>query len=128
MSRSSRPDVLCKKQILRNFAKFTGKRLCRSLLFNKVAGLRYLPVNFVKFLRTPFYIPLVAASECRFSAAVSIKRTYLSRFRFKCTLPCNIITVFFITNISHVTYFPFCDTINNFWLKIIDNVSIKCNW
>ena len=30
----------CKKGILRNFAKFTGKYLCQSLFFNKGAGLR----------------------------------------------------------------------------------------
>ena len=38
--------------------KFTGKSLCQNLFFNfnKVAGLRHrgFPVNFVKFLRTPF--------------------------------------------------------------------------
>ena len=28
------------KGVLRNFTKFTGKHLCKSLLFNKVAGLR----------------------------------------------------------------------------------------
>ena len=28
-----------KKDVLRNFAKFTGKHLYQSLLFNKVAGL-----------------------------------------------------------------------------------------
>ena len=38
--RGSRPEVFCKKGVLRNFAKFTGKELCRSLFFNKVAGLR----------------------------------------------------------------------------------------
>ena len=38
--RSSRPEVFCKKGVLRNFAKFTGKHLCQSLFFNKVAGLR----------------------------------------------------------------------------------------
>ena len=32
------PEVLCKKGVLRNFAKFTGKHLCRSLFFNKVVG------------------------------------------------------------------------------------------
>ena len=60
------PEVLCKKGVLRNFAKFTGKHLCQSLFFNKVAGLRLatslkkrlwhscFPVNFAKFLRTPF--------------------------------------------------------------------------
>ena len=57
---------VCKKGVLRNFAKFTGKHLCQRLFFNKVAGLRpatllkkslwhrYFPVNFAKFLRTPF--------------------------------------------------------------------------
>ena len=64
--RSSRPEVFCKKGVLRNFAKFTGKHLCQSLFFNKAAGLRpttllkkrlwhrCFPVNFVKFLRTTF--------------------------------------------------------------------------
>ena len=52
--------------VLKNFAKFTGKHLWQSLCFNKVAGLRpatlfkkrpwhrCFPVNFAKFLRTPF--------------------------------------------------------------------------
>ena len=52
------------KGVLRNFAKFSGKHLCQSLSFNKVAGLRpasllkktlwrrCFPVNFAKFLRT----------------------------------------------------------------------------
>ena len=35
---SSRPEVFCKKVVLKNFAKFTGKHLCQSLLFNKVSG------------------------------------------------------------------------------------------
>ena len=33
------PEVFCKKGVLRNFAKFTGKHLCQSFFFNKVAGL-----------------------------------------------------------------------------------------
>ena len=63
---SSRPEDLCKIYVLENFTKFTGKQLCHSLFFNKVAGLRpaalskkrlwhrCFPVNFVKFLRAPF--------------------------------------------------------------------------
>ena len=53
---SSRQEVLCEKGVLRNFTKFTRKHLCRSLFFNKVAGLRRrcFLVNFMKFLRTPF--------------------------------------------------------------------------
>ena len=39
-SGSSRPEVFCKKGVLRNFTKFTGKHMCQSLFFNKVAGLR----------------------------------------------------------------------------------------
>ena len=37
--RSCRPQVFCIKGVLRNFIKFTGKHLCQSLFFNKVAGL-----------------------------------------------------------------------------------------
>ena len=63
---SSRPKVFCQKSVFRNFAKFTGKHLCQTFYFNKVTGLRpailfkkrlwhrYFPVNFPKFLRTPF--------------------------------------------------------------------------
>ena len=32
--------------VLKNFAKFTGKRLCQSIFFNKVADLR--PADFIK--------------------------------------------------------------------------------
>ena len=66
-SRSSYPEVFCKNDVLRNFAKFTGKHLHQSLFFNKVVGLRpatllkkrlaqYFPINFTKILRTPFLI------------------------------------------------------------------------
>ena len=55
--RSSRPEVLCEKGVLRNIAKFTGRHLCQSLLFDKKETLgQVFPVNFVKFLRTPFLI------------------------------------------------------------------------
>ena len=37
--RSIRQEVFCKKGVLRNFTKFTGKHLCQSLFFIKVAGL-----------------------------------------------------------------------------------------
>ena len=49
--RSCRPEVICKKSVLRKFAKFFGKTPVPESLFNKVAG---FPVNFVKFLRTSF--------------------------------------------------------------------------
>ena len=65
--RSSHQRCSIRKGVLRNFAKFTGKRLCQSLFFNNVAGLRpaillkrdfdtgvCFLMNFVKFLKTPF--------------------------------------------------------------------------
>ena len=66
ISRSSRRRCSIKKGVLRNFAKFTGKHLCQSLFFNKVASLRPATlskkrlwyrcflVNFAKFLRISF--------------------------------------------------------------------------
>ena len=60
------PEVVYKKCVLENFAKFTGKHLCQSVFFNKVACLRpatllkkrlwhrCFPVNFEKFQGTPF--------------------------------------------------------------------------
>ena len=38
--RSNRQDVFYEKGVLKNLAKFTGKHLCQSLLFNKVSGLK----------------------------------------------------------------------------------------
>ena len=67
MCRSSRPEVFCKRSVLRIFAKFTGKRQCQTLFLNKVADLRLatlfkmrlwhrcFPVNSAKFLRAPFF-------------------------------------------------------------------------
>ena len=34
------PEMFCKKVVLKNFAKFTGKNLSQSLFFNKGADLR----------------------------------------------------------------------------------------
>ena len=53
IARSSRPKVFCKKGVLRNFTKFTGKYLCLSLFVNKVVGKN------IFFHRTS----LIAASE-----------------------------------------------------------------
>ena len=49
--RSSHRRCFMKKGVLENFAKFTGKHLCQSLFFNKVADLRKTPpmaCNFIK--------------------------------------------------------------------------------
>ena len=46
MFRSSRSEVFCEKDVLRNFAKFTEVHLCQSVFFNKIAGL--IACKFVK--------------------------------------------------------------------------------
>ena len=43
--RSSRREVFCKKGVLRNFAKFTGKHLCQRLFFNKVEKLEKFSIK-----------------------------------------------------------------------------------
>ena len=40
--------MFCKKGVLRNFAKFTGKDLCQGLFFNKVAGLKPVAASLVR--------------------------------------------------------------------------------
>ena len=56
MFRSSRPEMFCEKGVLRNFAKFTGNHLrAPANLLKKRLWHRCLPVNFPKFLRTPFF-------------------------------------------------------------------------
>ena len=42
-----------KKDVLENFAKFTGKHLCQSLFFNKVAGKFFEIFKNTFFYRTP---------------------------------------------------------------------------
>ena len=51
--------MFCKKGVLRHFTKFTGKTCARVSglsLLKKRHWYRCFPVNFAKFLRTPFHI------------------------------------------------------------------------
>ena len=104
-----------KKGVLRNFVKFTGRHLCQSLYFNKVAATllatsffnkatllkkrlwcRSFPMNFAKFLRTPSltehlqWLLLTPAQMfiCNFSE--SFKNTTGDYFLFFRSLPENI--------------------------------------
>ena len=68
--RTSRPEVFCKKGVLRNFTKFTGKHLCQSLLpeacnFIKKETLpQVFSCEFCKISKNTFFYrtPLEAAS------------------------------------------------------------------
>ena len=72
--RSSHHKCSMWKGVLRNFTKFTGKHLCQSLFLIKLQAEacnfikkrlwhRCFHVNFVKFIRTPFYRTLVVAAS-----------------------------------------------------------------
>ena len=60
--KSSCQEVFCKKGVFNFFLKFTGKHLCQSLSFNKVADFR---PEIQKISKSTFYYrtPLVAASK-----------------------------------------------------------------
>ena len=53
------PQLFFKKGVLKNFANFTGKHLCWSLFFNKVAGLR--ACNFIKKRLQHICVPVKSA-------------------------------------------------------------------
>ena len=91
--------MFCRKGVLRNFAKFTRKHLCQSLFLNKVVCLRpatllkkrlwhrCFPVNFTKFLRTPFSTEhprwlLLAFSGSSFLIIQVFQGPGFSEFRF----------------------------------------------
>ena len=52
ISRSSLLEVFHKKGAMKNLAKVTGKRLCMSFFFHKVAELNFN--NYYKFTKKPF--------------------------------------------------------------------------
>ena len=85
-----------KKDVLRNFEKFTGKHLCQRPFLNEVAGLRPKACNFIKkkslaqvfscefceISKNTFFhrTPLVAASEkCR-SFSYFLLQVFFSQF------------------------------------------------
>ena len=65
--------------VLRNFAKFTGKHLCLSLFFNKVAG----PA---KFLRTTFPTEHLRATASKAWKECRINLRFFQTDIFKCEI------------------------------------------
>ena len=65
--RSSRSEVFCKKGVLRNFGKFTGKHLCQSLFLVKLHKTmeRVFSCEFYEIFKVNFLqeTPAAAASD-----------------------------------------------------------------
>ena len=90
-TRSSRPEVFCKNGTLENKTKFTGKHLCQGIFFTKVSGLkpgtlfkkklwhRCFPVNFARFLGTPFLLNISGGYFCRTVSSVVFSRKMHAR-------------------------------------------------
>ena len=62
--RSSCPEMFCRKGVLRNFTKFTGKHLRQSLFFNKETLAHVFSCEFCEISKNTFFdrTPPVAAS------------------------------------------------------------------
>ena len=74
------PEVLCKKGYFRNFAKFTGKHLCQSHFFNKVAG------QACNFIKKEALVQVFSCEFCEISTNTFFTehfRTTASAFRYR---------------------------------------------
>ena len=84
------PEMFCKKDVLQNFAKFTGKHLCQSLYFNKVT---VYACNFIK------KETLAQVFSCKFSE--------MSKKKFSYRTPPVAASAFFRKVKANITFFPF---------------------
>ena len=66
MVRSSHRRCSVRKGVLRNFAKLSGKHLCQSLFFNKVAVLRAVTITKKQTLRQMFSCEFCVISKSKF--------------------------------------------------------------
>ena len=108
--RSSRWEVFCKKGLLRNFAKFTGKHLCHGLFFKIKALAHVFSCEFCKFSKNNFSYrtaPLAASgvSDCiyiySFRTSCSKQTHYL---KFKWTVTSRICSRSNIVQTSSICY------------------------
>ena len=115
--RNSRPKIFCKKGVLKNFAKFTGKHLCQAeacnfikklyWLWHRVYFSVYFSVIFQNSLGTKFWIfapKFAQKSEC-----------YLNSY-YKCDRYCKVCKVWLwcITSVSRQSLLHFLCFLNNF--------------
>ena len=83
-TRSTRPEVFCKKGVLRNVPKLTEKHMCQRLFLNRDAGMRTatllkkglwhrcFPVNFAKFPTISFLQKTSGNCFCTSSKTIKI--------------------------------------------------------
>ena len=86
-TRNSRQEVFCKRGVLRIFAKLTGKHLCRSLFFNKVAGLRSATSLKKRLLHRCFPVIFASTFSYRTPLVAASWRLLLQEFRIEIICP-----------------------------------------
>ena len=108
-NRCSHLTCSVKISIIRNFAKFTGKHLCQTLIFNKATAwpatllkkrlwYRCFPVSFTKSKNTFFY--RIPPDDCFWNKLTSISRGICLSFKSRhLELFCKIIIQLFSTGI-----------------------------
>ena len=110
--------VLWKKVFLKIFAKFTGKHLKLSLFLIKLQPAtllknrlwhRCFPVNFKKFLRTPFFIEHLWTTASVFcgGTVLCLSKAAAGRFSHPCLRHVASLAV------TQVFYFEFCEIFQN---------------
>ena len=62
-SEKQSPEMFCKKGVLRNFTKITGKHLCQSLFFNKVEGVVKSQNHFDICVKSTWWIYLLQSLQ-----------------------------------------------------------------
>ena len=78
-------QLYSKKRVLKNFAKFTGKHMCRTLLLSKVCDLRPVTLaqgllsNFCKVLKNTYFLKhLRTAASLYCQANITLRKICLS--------------------------------------------------
>ena len=74
------PGGFFKKGVLRSFAKFMGKHLCRSLFFSKAAGLR-LCLRGSNFIKKRLYHRFSRADFAKWNLKLVSQETYFKKLR-----------------------------------------------
>ena len=138
-------EVFFKKDVLKNFAKFTGKHLCQSLFYNKVADMRpatllkkrlvqFFSMNISTFLRTP-----ILKNICGRLLLKIVVNLFRALIRVRSELFCKAGVLINITkfteNVCHWKFSGilceifkdnfFCGTPGLFWIFYSENFSLN---
>ena len=111
VSRSSRSEVFCKRDILKNFANLTGKYPCQSIFFKKETLAQVFSCEICKIFKYTFShrTPQVAASEYHFFFCIFLMNIRLQLF-----------------NVNSQDKDIGCDQFKHYYVKSVRIRSISC--